>query len=572
MNQNFEFITTLQYRVKTLSQQLAEFKSGEIFQKMASDFKKMIRHYEHALAQKDLELSKSHRETITVRKYWSEIMDDVEKENVQEKAQLLKEIQKLMDRVLEVERQRDFAQDKLHERTKQYYEVATALEEEQGKNKKLTAQVNKDFENSSLPSSMKIGRKKITNSREKTDRKPGGQPGHIGYQRKQYTPTECHEIPAPEQYANNPDFKATGRTIRKQMVILRMAMEVVELSTLEYRNRKTGQRVHAPFPEGYNDEVNYDGTVKAFAFLLGNECNVSHDKIRLFLSELTGNELKISKGMINGLCKEFSLKTESEQKDAYKTLLSSPVMNTDFTNANVNGESAQVLICAAPDTSAALFIAREKKGHKGVKDTPVEIYQGTLVHDHDTTFYSYGLKHQECMQHNCRYLKASEENEAKLTWNKEMHEHVRTMLHYRNSLEKDNEVDPIKIKEFEDRYDKILDLAEQEYENEPPSDYYRDGYNLFQRLRTYKENELLFLHDKRVPSNNSLCERLARVYKRKQRQVMAMRCFDNLGYLCNSMSMIYLLRNTEDNLYQKVSSIFQRKQPAKVKIKTTGAQ
>jgi hypothetical protein len=263
--------------------------------------------------------------------------------------------------------------------------------------------------------------------------------------------------------------------------------------------------------------------------------------------------------MINGLCKEFSSKTEAKQKEAYKALLSSPVMNVDFTNANVNGESAQVLICAAPDTAAALFIAREKKGHAGVKDTPVEIYQGTLVYDHDTTFYSYGQRHQECMQHNCRYLKGSEENESKLTWNKKMHEHVRMMIHYRNSLEKDKEADPIKMKEFEKRYDEILDLAEQEYENEPPSDYYRDGYNLFQRLRTYKENELLFLHDKRVPSNNSLCERLARVYKRKQKQVMAMRCFDNFGYLCNSMSMIYLLRNTEDNLYQKVSSIFKRK-------------
>lgn len=571
MNQRFEFITTLEYRVKILSQRVKAFESGEIYQKMATDSKKMIRHYDLALKQKNLELSRAHSETITVRKHWCDIMDDVEKEHFTEKAHLLKEIQKLMARVLEVERQRDVAQDKLQERTKQYYEVATALEEEQGKNQKLTAQVNKDFENSSLPSSMIIGRKKITNSREKTERKPGGQPGHIGHKRKQYTPTECHVISALEDHANNPDFKATGIIIRKQMVSLHMNLEVVELSTPEYRNLKTGQRVHAPFPEGYNDEVNYDGTVKAAAFLLGNECNVSHDKVRLFLSELTGNELMISKGMINGLCEEFSSKTESEQKELYKTLLSSPVMNTDFTNANVNGESKQVLICSAPDTAAALFIARHQKGHAGVKDTPVEVYQGTLVHDHDKTFYSYGLNHQECMQHNLRYLKSSVENEAKLTWSKEMYEHAKTMIHYHNSLEKDKEVDLVKIKELEDRYDEILDLAAQEYENEPPNDYYREGYRLFKRLRAYKANELLFLHDKRVPTNNSLCERLARVYKRKQKQVMAMRSFDNLGYLCNSMSVIYLLRNTEDNLFGKVSSIFKRRRPANKKIKTTDA-
>lgn len=208
---------------------------------------------------------------------------------------------------------------------------------------------------------MIIGRKKITNSREKTERKPGGQPGHKGHRRNQHIPTECHEISVPEQYVNNPNYTPTGKIIRKQMISLHAKMEVIELYTPEYRNKKTGQRVHAPFPEGYHNEVNYDGTVKSLAFLLGNECNVSHDRVSLFLSEVTGKELKLSKGMINGLCAEFSAKTEAEQKEAYKTLLSSPVMNTDFTNANVNGESAQVLICAAPDTPVALFIAREKK-------------------------------------------------------------------------------------------------------------------------------------------------------------------------------------------------------------------
>jgi len=107
------------------------------------------------------------------------------------------------------------------------------LEEEQGKNKKLTAQVNRDYENSSLPSSMKIGRRKITNSREKTGRKPGGQPGHAEHhRRKQCTPTSSHEIPAPEQYADSQDFKPTGKTIRKQKIVLHTTMEVIEFYTI----------------------------------------------------------------------------------------------------------------------------------------------------------------------------------------------------------------------------------------------------------------------------------------------------------------------------------------------------
>ena len=570
MNSSFDRLTTLQYQVKALFREVEAFKSGEKYQKMNSEHQNIVRYYERQIKKLKQELAEARRETITVRENWWEVSEDVAKEHKKELQKKEREIEKLIKRNLELERQLACANEKYRNRNLEYYAVASALEEEQGKNKKLTAQVNLDFENSSIPSSMKIGRKKITNSREKTGRKPGGQPGHVGHQRKQCTPTSGHEIPAPEQYANSPDFKPTGKIIRKQKIILHTTMEVIEFYTAEYRNVKTGQRVHASFPEGYQDEVNYDGSVKAFAFLLGNECNVSHDKVRHFLSELTGNELKISKGMINGLCAEFSTKTEAEQKEVYNTLLSSPVMNTDFTNANVNGKSAQVLICAAPDTAAALFIAQEQKGHEGIKDTPVEVYQGVLVHDHDKTFYSYGLNHQECMQHNIRYLKGSEENEPELTWNQGMHTLVKEMLHYRNGLGDEEALDAQMVTRFEERYDKILKKAEQEYEDSPPGDYYREGYNLYMRLVKYKQNELLFLHDKRVPSNNSLCERLARVYKRKQKQVMAMRSFENLRSLCNSMSMIYLLRNREENLYQKVSSIYERKRLPKEK-KITGA-
>lgn len=40
------------------------------------------------------------------------------------------------------------------------------------------------------------------------------------------------------------------------------------------------------------------------------------------------------------------------------------------------------------------------------------------------------------------------------------------------------ELRPEQAADFETRYDKILDLADQEYQDNPPSTYYRKGYNL----------------------------------------------------------------------------------------------
>ena len=77
-------------------------------------------------------------------------------------------------RALLAEKQRDDALDKVKELCLQFYKTVARLEEEQGKSLKLRAQINRDHENSSIPSSKVLRRKKITNSREKTGRKPGG--------------------------------------------------------------------------------------------------------------------------------------------------------------------------------------------------------------------------------------------------------------------------------------------------------------------------------------------------------------------------------------------------------------
>lgn len=566
MHMDFETVSTLQYRNRSLTKQVEAFKSGEKYIQMETAYKELLRFHHREIKRLEYELSKAHSETVTVRRYWGEVMDDLEKEYREQVRRLEAEIERLKKQNLELARQRDAAKDKLRERTRQYYAVAAELEEKRGKNRKLAAQVNRDFENSSFPSSLQgARRKKIPNSREKSGRRPGGQPGHKGHPRRKHVPDISYEIPSPSEYTESPGYYETGKTIRKQKVYIRLGVEVVEYTAKEYRNRKTGARVHAPFPEGFVNEVNYDGTIKALAFLLSNECCVSHGKIRRLLSELTEGRIEISDGMINGLCAEFRAKTEREKKEILERLMSSPVMNEDFTNASVNGKGMQVLVLASPSENAALYIGREKKGHAGVNGTPLQDYVGTIVHDHDKTFYSYGTGHQECTQHDIRYLTGSIQNEPGLSWNVQMLSLFRAMLHYRNGLAEGAQTDPQVVSGFEKEYDSILEKAEEEYTDEPPNDYYREGYNLFIRLREYKENELLFLHDPRVPANNSLCERLARVYKRKQKQAVTLRSYENLCCICDGLSVVYLLRSQGENVYQKIAEIYRRKRPTRTK-------
>lgn len=555
MNNNFEYITNLQYRTKALSTRVKAFESGEKYIVMCSKFKSQLLLKDKEIKRLKSELANAHSQTVTTRNNWILVTEDLESEYKKQLGKKDTEIKNLKERLWKTQEKHDITKEKLKEKTIELYKVMVELEEEKGKNQKLIAQINRDYENSSIPSSMKSNRKKIANNREKTGRKPGGQPGHKGHCRKKHNPTNRIKIPAPPKYANSPDYKLTGKTITKQVVNIKVQLLIDEYETPEYRSIYTHQRVHADFPPGVINEVSYGGSVKAFAFLLNNRCCVSIDKIREFLSDLTDGELQISKGMINGLCKEFSKKTIDEQRKTFSDILVSPIVNTDFTSVRLNGKNAQVAICATPDK--AMYFAREHKGHKGIKGTPVENYQGILVHDHDKTFYNYGGEHQECLAHVLRYLKDSIENEPDLQWNTKMRELLQEMIHYRNKFSPNESLCPDKTKAYINKYQEILELAKTEYEYVPPSNYYRDGYNLYKRLLEYEKNHLLFLKDQKIPTSNNLSERLLRILKRKQKQSTGFRSSENLSYLCDCLGIIASLCNQNPNLYRSISSIFE---------------
>lgn len=551
-------INTYQCRIKALQKQVEDFKSEKKYQQLIELRCADVKEYKSRIHALELELADSHKETIDVRKKWLETFDDIEKAHRREVNYLVSKNAQMEKRALSAERQRDKALDDLTVMRNRFATLSQEYEDLLDRNAKLLSQLNHDYENSSIPSSKSIKNKKISNSREKTDRKPGAQPGHKHHGRKKQEPTEIIKLDPPKEALEDPGFRKTTKEIVKQLVSLRLFIDVIEYHADIYYNSSTNEYIHAPFPDGVKDDVNYDGSIKAFLYLLNNDCNVSIDKARNFLRELSSGKLEISQGMINNLSKAFSDKSKSEIQEIFSKMLAAPVMNTDCTNAKVNGNSAFVFVCAVPEGNA-LYFARKKKGHEGVKDTVTEDYQGILVHDHESTFYKYGTNHQECLAHVLRYLKDSMENEKELTWNEKMRSLLQEIIHYRNKIPDGESTDPKQVAEYERRYSEILELAQKEYEDNPPGKYYRDGFNLYKRMDEYKSNHLLFLHDMRVPATNNLSERLLRAFKRKQAQATVFRSQDSIGYLCDGMSMLNLIRLRDNtNVFEEVTKVFQR--------------
>ncbi len=122
---------------------------------------KEVQSYERRIKDLEAELAKAHRDIINNRNHWFEVFGDLEKEYNKNLSAALKKAEQMEMRVLHAEWQLDEAMDKAKEQRSRLYEVETELEEEKGKNLRLRAQLNRDYENSSVPSSKSIRHKKI---------------------------------------------------------------------------------------------------------------------------------------------------------------------------------------------------------------------------------------------------------------------------------------------------------------------------------------------------------------------------------------------------------------------------
>ena len=174
MNDREYFMTTsLSYQLKAARRELADFRSGEACRKLREGYEGIIREQDLTIKklQKERDDFSFSRKEIT--RQWMEVVEDVQKESEKEVEKLKKTIAELLDIIISLKNRNAELDEKRKKALKDYYEIAAALEEAQGLIVKLTAQVNHNYENSSLPSSKCIDRKKITNNREKSGKKPG---------------------------------------------------------------------------------------------------------------------------------------------------------------------------------------------------------------------------------------------------------------------------------------------------------------------------------------------------------------------------------------------------------------
>ena len=237
-------------------------------------------------------------------------------------------------------------------------ELRKQINDLEGKVKKMSAQINRDYTNSSIPSSKDENHKKIANSREKSGRKPGGQAGHKGAVRRTMEPTEPVRKLVPETVLKNPSEWEEMETKKvRQVIDAHMEITCVQFEAHAYRNRITNEIIYSAFPVNVVNEVNYGEGIKALCCLMTSYCNVSIRKTGELIRSLTDGKLNISTGMIAGLPSELKKKTEKERIEIIHRLMQCSSLHSDATGIRINGEKWNIYVTASDtDVIYTLFL------------------------------------------------------------------------------------------------------------------------------------------------------------------------------------------------------------------------
>ena len=423
------------------------------------------------------------------------------------------------------------------------------LKEDNDRMKKI---INNDSNNSSNPPSSDIKpNKRIPNNREKSGKKAGGQQGHKPYI---LAKKEVEENIKNGKFEHKIETHGKPSKKYKSKYILDTKTIVVATEHRFYADENGKYNI----PKEFQTDVQYGESLKTLCTVLSVEGYVATERVSKLVENITNSGINLSTGTVVNFLKEFNKKAENTIKEIKEKILNAPQIRTDATGARAENRNCYVRNYSTTDYT--LLIASKGKSKKYIEETGIlNHYAGTIIHDHETVIYNYGLRHGECNVHVSRYLKGCIENTSH-KWAKDMRSFLCCLNEYKKQLvlQGTKELSKEKLKKYSQRYDEILDQGIEENKTLKSKYYRNDEKRLLNRLRKYKENHLLFLYDFSVPFDNNLSERDLRHVKSKIKISGCFRSLEGLQNYLNVKSIVGTCKKKGMNFYEMIFNIFKK--------------
>ena len=167
---------------------------------------------------------------------------------------------------------------------------------------------NNSYNSGIQTSKTKIGEKKyIPNTKEKSNKKIGGQKGHQKHKLEKFEEGEATKIIeiVPDACPNcgNKEKIETTKYTDKYEIDYVVKVEKIINRFRECKCQKCGNFYHTPIPNDLKEEVQYGKTVQSLAVCLTNEIYTPFNKTVKLISGLTNGEINMSEGFVAKLQK-----------------------------------------------------------------------------------------------------------------------------------------------------------------------------------------------------------------------------------------------------------------------------
>lgn len=371
----------------------------------------------------------------------------------------------------------------------------------------------KNSNNSHLPPSKDENRvKKNQSLREKTDRKPGGQPGHEG------TTLECSDK-IDEVIKHSPgfcsccgnDLSATEETFMASRQLIDVPSIV--LKRIEHQIFKKqcscGQSMESNFPPYIANAVQYGPNVEALVGYLHTRQYLPYGRMQEFLKDVMG--LPVSTGGLNNILQRLAKKATPFYDNIKERIKRATCIGTDETGLNIDGKKYWVWVWQ--NNRLTYILSSDNRGFKTIEEAFENgLPNAALVHDRWASHFQTDAKaHQICIAHLLRDLNyINDLYGKKCDWAI----NLKTLLQEAIQLKKELTIDDYYCPNVKRQilFDKLNQLLLY-----PMHQDYPKSKTLQKKLLAKHDCILYFLLQPNVPPDNNGSERAIRNVKVKQK-------------------------------------------------------
>ena len=521
----------LQCRNKALQKEVDDFKSGARYLKLQEDYRHVVAGYIKEIERLKKELAAAHAHAVTIRDMWFDECEDILCEQVSEIEKRDKEIQRLNEKIFELQRKHDF---EIAEITKnhesQITEQDAVINELKARLAHAEALLGRNSTNTNIPTGQTPpGMEKHTPcSRRRTGKKKGGQPGHKQHKLERPPAVEItddvdHKVGDNEfcPQCGSDRFRFTGEYEEKFEIDIEIIVKKKRHKYWVYECLECGEIVRTGIEPWLRAECQYGPMVQALALSMMNTTNAAINKVPLMISGLTNGDVAPCEGYIAKLQPRAAKALLPFRDDLMKLLITRSLLYWDDTVVMAN--KARICLRFYGDEMIAFYVAHEKKDLNGVIEDGILdalTEQTKVMHDNNSINYNprFIFCNLECNAHLQRDLQksADETGHGELL---ELKELISKSIKERNDLINQNvpEFDKEYILSFDSKMDDILErawAAAEANDSKYSGSFERAVVN---RVKKHRKNFFAWVQDFSLPTTNNLSERALRGVKTKMK-------------------------------------------------------